>query len=1717
MQGWPLRLLPRSIRAAAWLCILITLAISALDLVGWVSGVALLKSIRSQWIPMKVITALCMVLCAAELALLQKSPQRGRKLILLYAPAMLVCLVGLLTIVVYAIEMSAGQEASLAKAPFLKLFLAPPGRMALLTGVLFVVIGSALSLLASGGQRAADIAHGLVFPAAMASYLVPVSYILGVVSIHEWLQVPVALNTGIAFCAICIAVFCIRPDTWLMSVFTGGHAGGIMARRLLPGLVLLPVVIGWLRLYGERVGAFESEVGVVLVAVTYTICLLLLVWGSARSVGRTDEKRRAAERALRESEHKHRVVADNTYDFEFWLDPQGHCIYASPACERVYGFGQAEFMADPTLRSRTIHPEDRARYEGHLRTVEAAHSCGEGEFRIMRRDGSIRWIGHACQPVSDEQGRYLGVRGSNRDITDRKRAEEALRESEERLRFALETSHTGAWDMDLVNHTAFRSLEHDRVFGYAELLPQWTYEMFLEHVLPEDRAEVDAKFRHAMDTRGDWSFECRIRRADGEVRWISAAGRHRADTADGQSRMAGIVQDITERKQAEEALRESEERVRRKLDSVLSPEGDLGNLELADIIDIPAVQSLLEDFYEVARIPMAILDLKGKVLIGVGWQDICTKFHRVNPQTCQNCVESDLRLSAGIPDGECRLYKCRNNLWDMATPILVGGRHLGNLFAGQFFFEDEEPDYEMFRSQARQYGFDEQQYISALDAAPRLNRRLVDTGMEFFIKLAGLVSHLSYGSVKLARLLAEHERIQDRLLRQTAQLEEQTRIADLASLFIRDLGSRVVYWNTGARQLYGFTREEAVGRASHELLQTVFPEPLEQIEAKFFAEGRWAGELTHTRRDGTKITVSSYWVLHKDAEGRPQAVLEVNNDITAAKEAERALRESRERFRLLSEVSAQLLETDDPQALVESLCGKVMAHLDCHIFVNYLVDEQAHRLHLNATGGLPEKTAKAIEWLDFGQAICGRVAQEGKRIIAEHIQESCDARADLVRSFGIRAYACHPLFAQGRVIGTLSFGTKARPTFRPEQLEVMKTVADQVAVAMQRVLAEQALRELNETLEQRIGERTRELQLASAYNRSLIEASLDPLVTIDADGKVTDVNAATEKATGRSRRELIGTDFCDYFTEPEKARAGYQQVFREGAVQDYALEVRRRDGHVTPVLYNASIYMDEAGKVIGVFAAARDVTAARAAQEALRRASAYNRSLIEASLDPLVTIDADGKITDVNAATEKVTGRTREELVGTDFSDYFTEPDKARAGYQQVFRDGFVQDYALEIQHPDGHRTPVLYNASVYQDEAGKVIGVFAAARDITQQKRAEEAVRLERQRLHQLFEQLPVYVILLTPDHYVPYANRYFRERFGESYGRRCYEYLFGRSEPCEICETFTVLKTNQPHTWEWVGPDGRNYDIFDFPFTDSDGSPMIMEMGIDVTEQKRLQRELQQANEELERRVAARTAELQASNKELEAFAYSVSHDLRAPLRAMDGFSQALLEDYPQALDVEGRGHLNRIRAASQRMGELIDGILGLSRTTRSEMRPVAVNMSDLARTVAADLRKSDPSRQAEFVIEPQLVVNADANLLRIMLENLLGNAWKFTGKHARARIEVGKMRPEEGGARTDSRTSEVGPPTADRTSDGGDETVYFVRDDGAGFDMKYAHNLFGAFRRLHSMTEFEGTGVGLATVQRIVHRHGGRIWAEGQIERGATFYFTIPEEPRRTWRAK
>jgi PAS domain S-box-containing protein len=293
---------------------------------------------------------------------------------------------------------------------------------------------------------------------------------------------------------------------------------------------------------------------------------------------------------------------------------------------------------------------------------------------------------------------------------------------------------------------------------------------------------------------------------------------------------------------------------------------------------------------------------------------------------------------------------------------------------------------------------------------------------------------------------------------------------------------------------------------------------------------------------------------------------------------------------------------------------------------------------------------------------------------------------------------------------------------------------------------------------------------------------------------------------------------------------------------------------------------------------------------------------------------------------------------------------------------------------------------------------------------------------------------------------------------------------------------------------------------FVTGEGDPGVCRTAIsDITEQKHSEEEIRDLNEDLKRSLL----EKEAVNKELEVFSYSVSHDLRAPLRSIEGFTAAILEDSGAALSAVSKDYFQRVLAASQRMSQLIDAMLNLARLTRGELRERTVDLSGLTEVTVSELQKKDPARRASFVIAKGVKAKGDMDMLRMVIENLLENAWKFTGKHASATIEFGvmEMRNADFGVRNDNRPS---PSPSPLREEGGvreqSQTVYFVRDDGAGFMMHYAEKLFKPFQRLHTPAEFPGIGIGLATVKRIIDRHGGRIWAEGAPEQGATFYFTL-----------
>jgi len=387
----------------------------------------------------------------------------------------------------------------------------------------------------------------------------------------------------------------------------------------------------------------------------------------------------------------------------------------------------------------------------------------------------------------------------------------------------------------------------------------------------------------------------------------------------------------------------------------------------------------------------------------------------------------------------------------------------------------------------------------------------------------------------------------------------------------------------------------------------------------------------------------------------------------------------------------------------------------------------------------------------------------------------------------------------------------------------------------------------------------------------------------------------------------------------------------------------------------------------------------RRGSDELRRVSLYTRGLIEAGLDPMMITSLEGQITDVNQATEEATGLPRASLIGTDFANYFVVPGQVREGFRQVLDRGQVADYPLAIRHASGKVMEVLCHASVYRDESGEVTGVCGVARDVTERKRVEQELDVYRQHLEDLVDERTAEILAASKD--------------------------------------------------------------------------------------------LQDAN-----------SSLATANQELETFAYSVSHDLRSPLRAVDGFSRILMEEYAPKLDTEGQRIVGVVREGTHKMAQMIDDILAFSRAGRQEIAPVPVDMEELVRAALKDLEPALAGRNVKLDIQPLPASHGDAPMLQRVWTNLLDNAIKFTRHRPEAVIEVG-ARAGEG------------------------ETVYYVKDNGVGFDMQYSNKLFGVFQRLHGQNEFPGTGIGLAIVKRIVARHGGHVWAGGKVNQGATLYFALP----------
>jgi len=583
-------------------------------------------------------------------------------------------------------------------------------------------------------------------------------------------------------------------------------------------------------------------------------------------------------------------------------------------------------------------------------------------------------------------------------------------------------------------------------------------------------------------------------------------------------------------------------------------------------------------------------------------------------------------------------------------------------------------------------------------------------------------------------------------------------------------------------------------------------------------------------------------------------------------------------------------------------------------------------------------------------------------------------------------------------------------------------------------------------------------------------------------------------------RQLRGRDFIADTETPDRnwtqkyihpddrprVLAAIDEAIRTKSIFELEHRVLRVDGTLGWTSSRAIPLQDADGEIVEWFGAASDITARKQAQEALAASENRLRALLESASQGVVAVDESWRMVLVNAKIEEMFGYTRDELLGQPLEVML--PERYRTAHDQHLQQYFAHPrkramgLGMDLRGRSKNGTEFPVDVSLSWIEQGGSRLAMAIITDITERMQAREQLLEAHRRTTAILESISDGFNTFDREWRYTYVNpaavRLLRRSREELLGNNLWELWPDAADSPFGAAIRRAVAENVPTQVQAFYPEPLNawFEVRCYPSAEG-----LAQFFTDVTKRKQAEEEIHRLNAELEQRVRDRTAQLEAANQELETFAYSVSHDLRAPLRGIDGWSAALVEDFAAQLDEEARHYLNRVRSEAQRMGQLIDDLLRLSRVTRAPLERDCVDLSAVAHSIADNLREVHADRRIEFAIQPGLTASGDARLLEVALTNLLSNSAKFTGKKPEARIEVGL-------------TEHQGQP------------AFYVRDNGAGFDMAYARSLFGPFQRLHRASEFPGTGIGLATVQRIVHRHGGRIWVEAQVDRGATFYFTL-----------
>ncbi|MDM7988728.1 MAG: PAS domain S-box protein [Smithella sp.] len=1368
-----------------------------------------------------------------------------------------------------------------------------------------------------------------------------------------------------------------------------------------------------------------------------------------------------------------REIIENLLEGYFEVDLAGNYTYANDALCRMFGYTQDEIIGNNYRHFMSNESAGKA-YRSFHNVYQTGQFVREIDWQAKKKDGSVIHVELSVSLLNDPSGKPIGFKGMIRDITDRVMKEDVLKKSAREWQTTFDTVSDAICMLDINQRIVRCNSMMSRMFNVPKEETTGKYCWEIIHGTTEPPPDCPV-----LKVKKSLQKEAIERRKNGM--WYNVIAYPILDDQGGLTGFVHIVKDISERKKAEEALRYTAEKFALAFNQSPSPmcinsfpEGryvdandaylhalgckreDLIGHTPADLglwIDKSEPRAFLKQLYKTGaanNFELRVRDQHGKIHWGLHSaliinisnspfiltqiMDITDSKEAIEKLTQAQIFNEELINS--VP-GILYLYDHTGHLvwWSKMHEALTG--YSSEEMKGMYildWFGDLEPD----RSNIKK-AMIEAMKTGSSNVEARLLTKDGRTIPMFFtprkINIGGSDHYLGIG-VDITEIKRTKSALQEKEKRLRGITENLPGM--IYQFYVKDNGeSGVSYVSQPSHQI-----QDVLSLSASENLNSLFSDFCSRIHEddreRFFASikesietsSRWNFEGRIYAKNGQIVWFQG---LSVPTRLEDRVVFDgILLNVTERKTAEENLRKEQERFRIITEQSSDIIILVSPEGkiiyenlAVEKILGyNFQSRKDQNAFENIHPDDQPYFMDLFTTlmrGEIPDVEKAEIRIRDINGT-----------------WRTFEAIGNVLKKDG--------------------------------RIEMM--IAN--------------LRDISDRKEAE-----EKLRVQEAKFRTVAEQSSDIIVLTDKNGIILYANPVLEQLLGYNPAERIGYStfkniyaddlntiinsfnllVSDIHAPPQRTEARIRHA--DGTLREFEIMARSIVNHNT---------------IEAVIINLRDITERKRVEQSLRESEEKFRTLTE-STPTAVMLYQNNKWVYANPAASEISGYSNRELLEMNFWDFVHPEDKKAVmerGLKRQRGEAVPSRYGLRIITKNG-TIKWLYLSGATTNIGGS-LAVIISVIDITEQKHAEDALVERDTRFKKLSAHVPgmLYNFLGRTDgtYCFPFATDSIRQLFGCSpedvrHDFAPVEKVIYKDDLKKLYRSFIVTGKNMT-PWELEfrvqlpGQPVKWLFGHSTPERLPDGSILSHGYITDITERKKAEEKIIRLNETLEEKVKERTAEL-------EAFSYSVSHDLRAPLRTIDGFGQALLEEYDDKLDEQGKSYLKRITRATNKMADLIEDMLKLSRISRSEMDIVPVNLSQIARAVADELQSAHQDRLINITITDNLVDSADPRLMRIVLENLIGNAWKFTGKKEKAEIEFS--------ARTE-----------------GNQKVYYVRDNGAGFNMENSKKLFAPFQRFHSAEEFSGTGIGLALIQRIIIRHGGRVWAQSHLDRGTTIYFTL-----------